>query len=48
MSSDDYEDPRVEAQWFAKQRSIVERYLEGEGVKHRGVASEPRLVCQWS
>jgi hypothetical protein len=41
MSSDGHGDRRQEAQWFAKQRSIVECYLEGEGVKHRGVASEP-------
>jgi hypothetical protein len=32
MSSDDYKDPRVEAQWFAKQRSVVERCLEGQGL----------------
>ena len=41
MSSDDYDDPKLEAQWLAAQRGIVQRYLQGQGVLHRGVSPEP-------
>ena len=41
MSSDDYDDPETQACWLAEQRGNVARYLQGEGVQHRGVASEP-------
>jgi hypothetical protein len=41
MKSDDYDDPRLEAEWLAKQRNIVEGYLRDEGIRHNGVASEP-------
>ncbi len=41
MSSDDYDGPKFEAQWLAEQRANVQRYLQDEGVQHRGVASEP-------
>lgn len=40
MSSDEYDDPRVEAQWLSEQRESVQRYLQSEGVRHRGVAPE--------
>jgi Domain of unknown function (DUF4826) len=53
MSSDDYDDPKLEAEWLAKQRTIVQQYLQAEGVQHRGVASEPDwfiapYVCVWT
>ncbi len=38
MSSNDYDDPKLEAQWLSKQRANVQRYLQAEGVEHRGVA----------
>jgi hypothetical protein len=41
MISNDYDDPQLEAQWLIKQRNIVQGYLQSEGVKHQGVASEP-------
>jgi hypothetical protein len=41
MGSEDYDDPKLEAQWLAKQRDTVQRYLQDEGVRHRGVASDP-------
>ena len=41
MKSEDCNDPKLEAQWLAKQRDTVLRYLQDEGVRHRGVASEP-------
>jgi len=40
MSSDEYDDPELEAEWLTEQRATVERYLQGEGVQHRGVAHE--------
>jgi hypothetical protein len=40
-SSPDYDDPEVEAQWLANERSTVERYLQDQGIRHNGVASEP-------
>jgi hypothetical protein len=41
MSSDDYDDPKLEAQWLTEQRDNVQQYLKDQGVQHRGVASEP-------
>jgi hypothetical protein len=41
MNSDDYADPKVEARWLTEQRESVERYLQREEVRHRGVASQP-------
>ena len=41
MTSADYDDKELQARWIGEQRSNVLRYLEAEGVKHRGVASEP-------
>jgi hypothetical protein len=41
---EDYEDPEVEARWFAEQRSEVLVYLHREGVQH-GVVGE---VPAWS
>jgi hypothetical protein len=38
--SDDYEDPELEASWLAEQRGNVQRYLQRQGVNHRGVSSE--------
>ena len=40
MNSDDYDDPKLEAQWLSEQRVNVQRYLQDEGLKHGGVASE--------
>lgn len=40
MSSEDYDDPKLEAQWLVDQRAIVQRYLESQGVRHGGVAPE--------
>jgi hypothetical protein len=37
--SDDYEDPELEARWLAEQRGNVQRYLQEQGVHHRGVSS---------
>ncbi|HTY88807.1 MAG TPA: DUF4826 family protein [Candidatus Acidoferrum sp.] len=42
MSSEDYNDAKVEARWLAKQRDTVLRYLQDEGVRHRGVSSKPK------
>jgi Domain of unknown function (DUF4826) len=41
MSKDDYDDPKREAQWLAEQRANVERYLQGECLLYREVASKP-------
>jgi len=41
MSSADYDDPKVEAEWLAKQREAVLRYLQDEGIRHGGVAPDP-------
>jgi hypothetical protein len=38
---EDYEDPEVEARWFAEQRSEILAYLDCEGVQHGGVGSVP-------
>lgn len=38
---EDYEDPEVEARWFAVQRSEVLMYLDREGIQHSGVGSMP-------
>jgi hypothetical protein len=40
LESDDYDDPELEARWLVEQRGNVERYLEGQGVQHGGVAAE--------
>src|SRR5690242_10700557 len=40
MSSKDYDDPQLEAQWVAEQRENVMSYLQSEGVQHGGVAAE--------
>lgn len=41
MNSANYDDPKVEARWLAEQRENVERYLQREEVRHRGVAPRP-------
>jgi len=41
MNSADYDDPKLEAEWLAKQRDIVSRYLQNEGIRHGGVAPAP-------
>lgn len=41
---EDYEDPEVEARWFAEQRGEVLAYLHREGVQH-GVVEE---IPAWS
>jgi hypothetical protein len=41
MSSADYDDPQVQARWLTEQRENVERYLQREEVRHRGVSLLP-------
>src|SRR5947207_722565 len=41
MSSNDYDDPKLEAEWLSEHRTNVQRYLRDQGVEHGGVASEP-------
>jgi hypothetical protein len=41
MCSADYDDPKLETEWLAKQRETVMRYLQDEGVRHGGVAPNP-------
>jgi hypothetical protein len=43
LSSDNYGDPAVEGRWLAQQRGNVQRYLETQGVRHRGVDFD----CAW-
>ena len=38
---EDYENPEVEARWFAEQRREVVAYLDREGVQHDGVSEVP-------
>ncbi|MGB5852637.1 MAG: DUF4826 family protein [Rhodanobacter sp.] len=38
---EDYEDPEVEARWFAEQRSEVLAYLYREGVQHGDIGRDP-------
>jgi hypothetical protein len=40
VSSDEYDDPEVEARWLVEQRSKVQRYLDSQSVRHCGVAYE--------
>jgi len=52
MGSKDNDDPKLEAQWLAKQRDTVLRYLQDEGVRHRGVSAKPEwfiapIVSVW-
>lgn len=37
----DYDDPEVEAQWFAERREEIARYLKGEGVEHGQIGELP-------
>lgn len=37
----DYDDPKIEAQWFAERRAEVSKYLKHEGVTHGQIGSEP-------
>lgn len=37
----DYDDPKIEAQWFAVRRNEVAEYLEREGVAHGRVGQAP-------
>jgi hypothetical protein len=37
----DYDDPEVEAAWLAEQRALVEKYLDREEIRYKGVANEP-------
>ena len=41
MSSADYDDPKLEAEWLAKQRETISRHLQDEGVRHGDVAPDP-------
>lgn len=36
----DYDDPEVEAQWFAERREEIAHYLKGEGVDHGQIGEE--------
>jgi hypothetical protein len=38
---EDYEDPEVEARWFAEQRNEVLAYLHREGIQHGGIGEVP-------
>jgi len=42
MTGDDYDDPKVESDWLVKQRLTVEKYLQDQGIRHRGVSPEPK------
>jgi hypothetical protein len=37
----DYDDPEVEAQWFAERREEIAHYLGGEGIEHGRIGEEP-------
>ena len=37
----DYDDPQVEAEWYAERREELARYLENEGVEHGPIGDEP-------
>jgi hypothetical protein len=37
----DYDDPEVEARWFAERREKMAYYLKGEGVEHGQIGEEP-------
>ena len=41
MSNDDYDTPEMEARWLGEQHASVQRYLDSEEVRHRGVSSDP-------
>jgi len=41
MKKADYDDPKVEAKWCEKQRSVVAGYLQKEGVKHGRIGDWP-------
>ena len=37
----DYDNPEVEAQWFAERREETTNYLKGEGIAHGAIGDEP-------
>ena len=37
----DYDNPQVEAQWFAERRAEIIDYLKAEGIKHGSIGDEP-------
>ena len=41
MTEPDWEDPRVEAAWFAEQRALADRYLRGQHTLFRSIEPEP-------
>jgi len=41
----DYDDPEIEAQWFAERREEVANYLSGENIAHGGIGNEPAWYC---
>ena len=41
MTSADYDDPKKEAEWLAKERERVAMYLQDQGVRHGGVDPDP-------
>jgi hypothetical protein len=41
MAEPDWDDPEVEAAWFAEQRAIAERYLRGQQVLFGSIEPEP-------
>lgn len=38
---ENYDDPEVEARWFAEQRNEVLEYLQHEGIEHGGIGQVP-------
>ena len=41
----DYDDPKIEAQWFAERREKVAEYLSGENIAHGEIDNEPAWYC---
>lgn len=41
MAQPDWEDPKVEAAWFAEQRAIAEQYLRGQQALFGSIEPEP-------
>jgi hypothetical protein len=41
MTNVDFDDPKVEADWLAKQRATLLNYLQNQGIQHRGISPDP-------
>jgi hypothetical protein len=39
--TDDYDNPEIETRWCADQRTVIARYLDGEGVRHGRIGEWP-------